>query len=273
MGALLTSPDFAASGLTGATQASRYVGATASGALGSGTFAVGDFVIDQTGKVWVCTVAGSPGTFVAAGATLDATPSDFQPDGIGAAGSTTKAADAGHVHPEQAFQSLLTAPTGALSETYPRALIGGSNQSSVTANAFFTAIGLPKGVTVANITLITGTSAESGGTHAWVALTDSAFKVLAVSSDQTGTTYFSPTNTAVTTALGSSYLTTAAGVYYVVQCVVATGAPNFAGTTVGPSGNVTPNQSLVLAGQSTPPAVNATLAPSSGTKLFYAYLT
>ncbi len=50
--------------LTGATQASRYVGATASGAPVSGTFAVGDFVIAQNGHIFVCTVAGSPGTWV-----------------------------------------------------------------------------------------------------------------------------------------------------------------------------------------------------------------
>ena len=54
-------------GLTGAVAATRYVGATASGAPASGTFAVGDFVIDQTGKVWVCTVAGTPGTWVQVG--------------------------------------------------------------------------------------------------------------------------------------------------------------------------------------------------------------
>lgn len=55
-------------GLTGATAATRYVGATASGAPASGTFAVGDFVIDRTGSAWVCTVAGSPGTWVQLGA-------------------------------------------------------------------------------------------------------------------------------------------------------------------------------------------------------------
>jgi hypothetical protein len=67
----ITAPDFKASGLTGATAASRYVGATASGAPASGTFAVGDFVIDQTGKVFICTVAGTPGTWAQAGATFD----------------------------------------------------------------------------------------------------------------------------------------------------------------------------------------------------------
>jgi hypothetical protein len=49
--------------LTGATAASRYVGATASGAPASGTFSTGDFVIDQTGKVWICTAGGTPGTW------------------------------------------------------------------------------------------------------------------------------------------------------------------------------------------------------------------
>ncbi len=59
--------DLAVSGLTGATQASRYVGATASGAPGSGTFAVGDHVIARNGHVFVCTAAGTPGTWVDAG--------------------------------------------------------------------------------------------------------------------------------------------------------------------------------------------------------------
>jgi hypothetical protein len=54
-----------AAGLTGATAISRYAGASASGAPASGTFAVGDYVIDQTGAVWICTVAGTPGTWVA----------------------------------------------------------------------------------------------------------------------------------------------------------------------------------------------------------------
>ena len=55
-------------GLVGATAATRYVGATASGAPGSGTFAVGDLDVDQSGALWVCTVAGSPGTWVKVGA-------------------------------------------------------------------------------------------------------------------------------------------------------------------------------------------------------------
>jgi len=61
------SPVLLSTGTPGATAASRYVGATASGAPASGTFAIGDFVIAQNGHVFICTVAGSPGTWVDAG--------------------------------------------------------------------------------------------------------------------------------------------------------------------------------------------------------------
>jgi len=56
-------------GLTGATAATRYVGGTTSGAPVSGTFAVGDFIVDQSGKIYVCTVAGTPGTWTQVGST------------------------------------------------------------------------------------------------------------------------------------------------------------------------------------------------------------
>lgn len=58
---------YAPLGLAGATQASRYVGATVSGAPVSGTFAIGDWVVAQNGVIWVCTVAGTPGTWVNSG--------------------------------------------------------------------------------------------------------------------------------------------------------------------------------------------------------------
>ena len=74
-------------GLPGATGTSRYVGATTSGALATGgPFQVGDWVIDQTGLVWICTVAGSPGAWSAGsgatnvlnGVTVSGTPSAGQ---------------------------------------------------------------------------------------------------------------------------------------------------------------------------------------------------
>lgn len=53
--------------LTGATQNTRYVGGTVSGAPSTGTFAAGDLVVAQDGKLWVCTTSGSPGTWVQIG--------------------------------------------------------------------------------------------------------------------------------------------------------------------------------------------------------------
>jgi hypothetical protein len=57
----------AAAGLPGATAASRYAGATTAGAPVAGSFTPGDFVIDQTGALWICTVAGTPGTWASSG--------------------------------------------------------------------------------------------------------------------------------------------------------------------------------------------------------------
>ena len=50
-------------GLTGATAATRFVGGTINGAPSSGTFAVGDFIVDETASIWVNIVAGTPGTW------------------------------------------------------------------------------------------------------------------------------------------------------------------------------------------------------------------
>ncbi len=50
--------------LAGATTPTRYVGGTAAGAPTTGTFAVGDFVVSADGEVWVCTVGGTPGTWL-----------------------------------------------------------------------------------------------------------------------------------------------------------------------------------------------------------------
>ena len=54
-------------GLTGATSTGRFVGTTASVAPTTGTFAVGDYVNTQTGRAFMCTVAGSPGTWIEQG--------------------------------------------------------------------------------------------------------------------------------------------------------------------------------------------------------------
>ena len=51
-------------GLAGATQPTRYAGATTSGSPTSGTFAIGDVVVDRSGAIYICTAGGSPGTWI-----------------------------------------------------------------------------------------------------------------------------------------------------------------------------------------------------------------
>ncbi len=57
-------------GLTGATATSRLTGATTSGPPTTGTFAVGDTVIDRSGSLWICVGAGTPGTWKQVGGTF-----------------------------------------------------------------------------------------------------------------------------------------------------------------------------------------------------------
>jgi hypothetical protein len=68
----LTSGSLAIGGMTGATAAGRWVGTTASGAPGSGTFTAGDWITTQNGHMYVCTVGGSPGTWVEVGGVVSA---------------------------------------------------------------------------------------------------------------------------------------------------------------------------------------------------------
>lgn len=67
IGQKVRAPVIGVTGLTGAALPGRFVGETASGAPASGTFVVGDFVVTRAAELWVCTVAGSPGTWVALG--------------------------------------------------------------------------------------------------------------------------------------------------------------------------------------------------------------
>lgn len=60
----LTAGDLQATGITGAAAPARLVGTTTGGAPSAGTFAVGDVAVDPTGKLHVCTAAGTPGTWV-----------------------------------------------------------------------------------------------------------------------------------------------------------------------------------------------------------------
>jgi len=81
--AMPTSPLGLPLGLTGAVTATRYVGGTASVAPTTGTFAVGDYVITAAGSIYICTVAGTPGTWVAVSGGSGAVATDTIWDAVG----------------------------------------------------------------------------------------------------------------------------------------------------------------------------------------------
>lgn len=122
---LVTTPAVAASGLTGATTATRYVGGTASAAPASGTFLTGDFVVAQSGTLYICTAGGSPGTWVqvaSASQITYGTTGDLADvtKSAEAAGSSSAVARADHKH------DISSAAPGALS---------GSTQAEGTATS------------------------------------------------------------------------------------------------------------------------------------------
>lgn len=149
---------FGALGLTGATQASRYCGATASGAPVSGTFAVGDFIIDRTaGSLWVCTAAGTPGTWTQSA--VNAAP----------------LAQAAQTPPQEPVQGARTPQVGTLPEAaradhdhaFPL-ILGAGPPTGVTA---------PKGWLYSNTTATTTTTrlyVNTDGGTTWTNLTTAA---------------------------------------------------------------------------------------------------
>ena len=60
----ITTPAASVTGFTGATTPTRYVGGVSGAAPTTGVFQTGDYVIDATGSMWICTVGGTPGTWV-----------------------------------------------------------------------------------------------------------------------------------------------------------------------------------------------------------------
>ena len=161
----------------------------------------------------------------------------------------------------KAWQSLLETPAGALDETFPRLLAQNIITPSTTIPQM-SALALAAGRVVTNRTFCTGNTGQTGGSAGWVALADSTGKILAVSANLTGATYWSPNSTLITTALGSPFTVVTAGIYYAVWCSTATGMPNLMGNSIASTQATsrTPALAQTSAAQSAPPAVNAVLS-------------
>ena len=87
-------------GVTGATAGARFAGGTKSGAPTSGSWKAGDYVIDQTGKVWIYTgsawVASGGGS---GGVTVDNSTLPLADAIVATPGNSAMASPANHQHP------------------------------------------------------------------------------------------------------------------------------------------------------------------------------
>ncbi len=174
-----------------------------------------------------------------------------------------------------------TEPASVVGVTVPRVLASASSAALTSGTVYCCGISLNKGVTVSNVSLFVAGTAESGGTHAWVGVANSSRTILGISADNTGATYFSGTNTAVTTALAAPFTTTYSGLHYVfVMVAMSAGAtPVFAAAPAlvnAALGNVAPILcGSSSTGQTTPPAAGTALGTITATAghLFYAWLT
>jgi hypothetical protein len=194
----VTGKYFAPSGLTGATAASRYVGGTTSGAPTTGTFATGDFIIDEAGLIWICTVAGSPGTWV--------------------------------LVRSQSLNDAFLRISGTLGESIPRWGQAGTQITPASGTLYLTALALPAGVTCGHIAFCAGDTPGSSLTHWWFALYDSSLNQLAVTADQltaawNADNYKSLAIATIASGASATFTTTYTGLHYAGVMVAASGTP------------------------------------------------
>lgn len=200
-----------------------------------------------------------PSAFVAP--VVDSISGDIQPDGVQAAGSTGKVADAGHVHPNEANLSLYYAPTNATAETAPR-WAQGSSMTPTTGTVTLNSIPLPKNLVVNSLSFFVKTQAAAGVSHGWYTILDSSMIVRAVSADQGSSTIWGTINTLVPLTMTAPFTVPSAGDYYAGFMVAASTMPTLG--AVGGIGQIgVPGPTLCgisSTAQTTAPSVGSTLA-------------
>ncbi len=123
---------------TGATAAAYFAGGTTTGAPTTGTHAVGEAVIAQDGFWWICTAAGTPGTWKLAGAALEtATPA--APTSAGVVGTSLNAAHGDHSHPWTPLGVLANANAWSALNTFSSGISVSGGDASVAGRILMTA--------------------------------------------------------------------------------------------------------------------------------------
>ena len=131
------------------------------------------------------------------------------------------------------FNVPYSTPKPFIASTYPLIATSGAFATG-SGQPYFNPIYIIANQTISNITYISGSQAESGGTHLWYALYDDGrssttagqLALLRQTADQTGATAFAA-NTALSLSLLTPYTTTYTGIYYVAfMCAFATLGPS-----------------------------------------------
>lgn len=167
-------------------------------------------------------------------------------------------------------------PTGALAESVPRWLPATVATAMTSGTLRLQAIAIAKGVSITNISFMSGTTALAGGSNQWFALFDNTRTKLGVTSDDTSTAWAA--STVKTLAItGGPFVATYTGLYFLGIVVVATTMPTLFTYTGNLAGiGLTP----VLAGTSSTGLTNPAScpagplsAPSAGNVMAYAYIS
>lgn len=215
--------------------------------------------MDGTGKVGI-------------GGAADAT-APFKVYGRAIVGAGTEAGDA--VNKGQIDGAALRySPAGALSVTMDRRLITGTVVPALTSGTLrLTAVWLPKGATVTNVTYLCGTAATAL-TNRWFSLFDASRVLLRATADNTATWN---AGSALTIPLASTYSVPADGLYYVGICEVATtptalrGVASSTGAGIAIAPILNGDSSTALTNAASTPATAATITASGN--LPFAYVT
>jgi hypothetical protein len=178
---------------------------------------------------------------------------------------------------------LLAQPLpGVLAATMPQRFATTASAALTSGTVYLTSIPLPAGLVVSKCTMFTNTTAKSGGTHGWYVLVDASMKVLAVTADQVdAATVWGSIGTGYPLSFTAPATIPATARYYAGIMVAGT-TPTITSAAAVAAG-ITAAQGVAGAvvlsgpsssGQTTPPAVNASLTAVGATSgyNFYAYL-
>ncbi len=115
-------------------------------------------------------------------------------------------------------------------QTFDRRMCTGTVVAPTSTTMYLTAIYLPGGSTVTGISFVSGSTAESGGSHLWYALykplapitfNGTLLSLMAQAADDTGAASFGA-NTAFRMTLQTAQRIPTSGVYYLGVCVTGT---------------------------------------------------